>query len=179
MVDFLVEQLGDEVVGLYWAHYVYMAAITFTTVMYTFAWVFPETWTLTVAKALDQHPSDAVATVCYFSKIAQGIMTLYCADFSSFPLSALAFAAVCIGIGQYLNFKVYQLLQHDGIFYGCRFGLDVPWVHDFPYSHIRDPQYVQCLLPAHCDKSFAQLALTLHSLFVFFFSVWLLLREIC
>ncbi len=76
---------------------------------------------------------------------AQGAMTLNCAQnlFSAPPVAAVVFAVVLVSVGQFLNFKVYQLLQHDGIFYGCRFGISVPWVTAFPYSHIRDPQYVR------------------------------------
>lgn len=132
--------LAEEASSLTTAHMVYMATMSFTTVLYTFAWLFPRLWATKVATALGQHPSDAVATVCYVAKVLQGVMTLYCANFSSFPISALLFAAVMVGVGQFLNYKVYELLHHDGIFYGCRFGLEIPWVTAFPYSHIRDPQ---------------------------------------
>lgn len=48
--------------------------------------------------------------------------------------------------GQTLNVKVYQLLGHDGVYYGARFGRRIPWVSAWPYSHVRDPQYIGCIL---------------------------------
>ena len=29
---------------------------------------------------------------------------------------------------------------------GCRLGKSIPWVHEFPYSHLRDPQYIGSIL---------------------------------
>jgi methylene-fatty-acyl-phospholipid synthase len=33
-----------------------------------------------------------------------------------------------------------------GVYYGARFGKSIPWVYAYPYSHIRDPQYVGCII---------------------------------
>ena len=138
----IIEYLGTELAALTPMHVVYMGTMSFPFVFYTFAWIFPKPWAALSATLFRQHPIDAVATVCYVAKVLQGVMTLYFFDFSldGFTLSTLLFAAVCVGAGQFLNSRVYKLLGHDGIFYGVRFGAVIPWVYDFPYSHIRDPQ---------------------------------------
>ncbi len=40
---------------------------------------------------------------------------------------------ILIFAGQFLNFRVYQLLGEVGVYYGVRFGYSVPWVTEFPY----------------------------------------------
>ncbi|BFG24813.1 hypothetical protein CerSpe_110870 [Prunus speciosa] len=51
-----------------------------------------------------------------------------------------------IAFGQFLNFRVYQLLGESGTYYGVRFGKNIPWVTEFPFGYIRDPQYVGSIL---------------------------------
>jgi methylene-fatty-acyl-phospholipid synthase len=55
-------------------------------------------------------------------------------------------ALLLAGAGQTLNALVYKHLGHDGVYYGFKFGKKVPWVTAFPYSHMRDPQYIGTLL---------------------------------
>jgi methylene-fatty-acyl-phospholipid synthase len=55
---------------------------------------------------------------------------------------AIALGVVSIVVGQILNFAVFRRLGHVGVFYGARFGLDVPWVTGFPFSVLAHPQYV-------------------------------------
>jgi methylene-fatty-acyl-phospholipid synthase len=45
-------------------------------------------------------------------------------------------------VGQVLNFGVFLRLGSTGVFYGSRFGNDVPWCHAFPFSILSHPQYV-------------------------------------
>src|SRR5262245_58815630 len=61
--------------------------------------------------------------------------------FSSDP-SAVAVGAALIAAGQGLNFAVFRRLGRIGVFYGARFGHEVPWVHGFPFSVLAHPQYV-------------------------------------
>ncbi|KAK2986500.1 hypothetical protein RJ640_021375, partial [Escallonia rubra] len=42
--------------------------------------------------------------------------------------------------------KVYQLLGEPGTYYGVRFGKNIPWVSEFPFGVIKDPQYVGSIL---------------------------------
>ncbi len=51
-----------------------------------------------------------------------------------------------MGAGQLLNFAVFQRLGRVGVFYGVRFGHEVPWCTSFPFSVMRHPQYVGALL---------------------------------
>ncbi|KAJ6702331.1 PHOSPHATIDYLETHANOLAMINE N-METHYLTRANSFERASE [Salix koriyanagi] len=41
---------------------------------------------------------------------------------------------------------VYQLLGESGTYYGVRFGKNIPWVTEFPFGVIQDPQYVGSIL---------------------------------
>jgi len=44
------------------------------------------------------------------------------------------------------NNRVYQLLGEAGTYYGVRFGKNIPWVTEFPFGVIKDPQYVGSIL---------------------------------
>lgn len=55
---------------------------------------------------------------------------------------ALGLGCLMIAAGQSLNFLVFRRLGRAGVFYGSRFGYDVPWVHGFPFSILDHPQYV-------------------------------------
>ena len=43
-------------------------------------------------------------------------------------------------------FRVYQLLGESGTYYGVRFRKTIPWVTEFPFGYIKDPQYVGSML---------------------------------
>lgn len=45
-----------------------------------------------------------------------------------------------------LHDRVYQLLGESGTYYGVRFGTNIPWVTEFPFGYIKDPQYVGSIL---------------------------------
>lgn len=59
-----------------------------------------------------------------------------------FPVAGLAM----VGIGQALNLAVFHRLGRIGVFYGVRFGHEVPWCTSFPFSAMRHPQYIGALL---------------------------------
>lgn len=57
----------------------------------------------------------------------------------------------CLGIelvllGQILNVAVYQTLGEAGVYYGCRLGKTIPWVHGLPFSVVPHPQYLGATL---------------------------------
>ena len=62
------------------------------------------------------------------------------------PPAAVALGALVLTIGQTLNLLVFSRLGRSGVFYGCRFGRNVPWVEEFPFSLIKHPQYVGAVL---------------------------------
>ena len=59
------------------------------------------------------------------------------------PLTA---GATLVIIGQVLNLSVFYRLGSVGVFYGNRFGYEVPWCTGFPFSLIDHPQYVGALI---------------------------------
>ncbi len=51
-----------------------------------------------------------------------------------------------IVFGQILNLSVFYRLGKTGVFYGNRFGHQIPWCRRFPFSWFKHPQYVGALL---------------------------------
>ncbi|MPY87472.1 MAG: hypothetical protein GEU99_06085 [Luteitalea sp.] len=51
-----------------------------------------------------------------------------------------------IAAGQWLNLSVFYHLGTVGVFYGNRFGHEVPWCRQFPFSLLAHPQYVGTVL---------------------------------
>mmetsp|Transcript_15981 Transcript_15981/g.26125 ORF Transcript_15981/g.26125 Transcript_15981/m.26125 type:complete len:285 (-) Transcript_15981:1092-1946(-) len=49
-------------------------------------------------------------------------------------------------LGQVLNFGVYRAIGEAGVYYGCRLGKKIPWVHGFPFNFVPHPQYVGAVL---------------------------------
>src|SRR5215471_13609260 len=45
-------------------------------------------------------------------------------------------------VGQALNFSVFYRLGARGVFYGNKYGYEIPWVRGFPFSVLTHPQYV-------------------------------------
>lgn len=58
----------------------------------------------------------------------------------------VALAGALIVAGQALNFGVFYRLGTIGVFFGDRFGHEVPWCRAFPFSWIAHPQYVGTVL---------------------------------
>ena len=50
--------------------------------------------------------------------------------------------AALIAAGQLLNASVFYRLGRVGVFYGNRFGYEIPWCRAFPFSIVNHPQYV-------------------------------------
>lgn len=62
------------------------------------------------------------------------------------PPWAIGLGAVLLAFGQMLNISVFRRLGAVGVFYGCRFGYDVPRCRTFPYSWFSHPQYAGAVL---------------------------------
>jgi methylene-fatty-acyl-phospholipid synthase len=60
-------------------------------------------------------------------------------------LTMLAGSAFIV-VGQVLNGSVFLTLGNTGVFYGNRFGHNVPWRCTFPFSVVSHPQYVGTVL---------------------------------
>ncbi|CAA6661671.1 unnamed protein product [Spirodela intermedia] len=107
---------------------------------YYILWTYPQAWVDLCGKGVD--PCHRMAQVAHAIKALQLIALLSVSQFCRPPwYCCLLFVA-----GQFLNFKVYQLLGESGTFYGVRFGKTIPWVTEFPFGYIKDPQYVGSIL---------------------------------
>jgi methylene-fatty-acyl-phospholipid synthase len=58
----------------------------------------------------------------------------------------LAVGVMLIGAGQTLNFWVFYRLATIGVFYGNRFGCEIQWCRQFPFSLLDHPQYLGALV---------------------------------
>eukprot|EP00938_MAST-03A_sp_MAST-3A-sp1_P003000 g3000.t1 len=45
-------------------------------------------------------------------------------------------------VGQILNLSVYRAIGKEGVYYGYKLGIHIPWASGFPFSVLRHPQYV-------------------------------------
>ncbi|WZZ34207.1 hypothetical protein YC2023_017608 [Brassica napus] len=124
---------------------------------YWWLWTNPQSWVNLCGQGKD--PSTVMARVSHVLKAAQ-LLSLFSVASLSWP-PPLYFWPV-MAFGQFLNFRsqslcpgsvsvcwieieskaVYQLLGEAGTYYGVRFGKNIPWVTEFPFGVIRDPQYV-------------------------------------
>lgn len=107
---------------------------------YYFLWTYPRKWVQWCGEGV--NPSHRMALISHILKLTQILAVLSVAHFVWPPWYCL----LLIIVGQYLNFKVYELLGETGTYYGVRFGDNVPWVTDFPFGYIRDPQYTGSIL---------------------------------
>ncbi|XP_020570694.1 phosphatidyl-N-methylethanolamine N-methyltransferase [Phalaenopsis equestris] len=115
---------------------------------YYILWNYPQAWVNLCGKGVD--PSHRMAQVSHAFKIVQILSLLSVARISWPPW----YCFVLFAAGQYLNFKVYYLLGEAGTYYGVRFGKNIPWVSDFPFGYIKDPQYVGSILSLLACLSF-------------------------
>ncbi|RWR91169.1 phosphatidyl-N-methylethanolamine N-methyltransferase [Cinnamomum micranthum f. kanehirae] len=107
---------------------------------YCFLWTYPQIWVDFCGKGSD--PCHRMAQVSHFLKILQFLAIFSVAHFSWPPW----YCFLLFALGQFLNFRVYQLLGESGTYYGVRFGKNIPWVTEFPFGYIQDPQYVGSML---------------------------------
>jgi len=130
-------------------------ALSIERIAYAAIWWRPERFrALYQRRAPGRTPVSALRQLFYAFKLIQGLVFLaWIAGhgawlraegpevWSSDP-RALALGAAMIAAGQVLNFGVFYRLGSVGVFYGNRFGYDVPWVRGFPFSVLAHPQYV-------------------------------------
>lgn len=99
-------------------------------------------------------PVDALRRIFYGFKALQLIVfagwcyiygngTLRPASASLLPPAA---GLLLIAIGQVFNIGVFCRLGNNGVFYGNRFGFEIPWSSAFPFSLLKHPQYVGAVL---------------------------------
>jgi len=151
-----------------------VAALAVERMCYTVLWLFPRTVARVCAECR-VHPVNAIVAVFAANKAIQlaaflGFRFLVDDDasrrdarlvggcpFASPEDGALALAlapwrlivgvALC-ALGQTLNLATYAAIGKDGVYYGSRYGVEVPWCAKFPFTASRHPQYFGAALTA-------------------------------
>uniref|UniRef100_A0A2N9IQF1 Phosphatidyl-N-methylethanolamine N-methyltransferase n=1 Tax=Fagus sylvatica TaxID=28930 RepID=A0A2N9IQF1_FAGSY len=109
---------------------------------YYWLWTHPQSWVEMCGKGRD--PSKVMAHVSHLLKLVQLLSLFSVSQNLSWPPSLYFWPL--FAFGQFLNFRVYRLLGESGTYYGVRFGKSIPWVTEFPFGVIRDPQYVGSIM---------------------------------
>lgn len=131
-------------------------ALSFERACYTFVWCFPSKfWKVAHSepmKAVADNPVDIIVrTMFYPSKVLQcgSMLWFYLAKAppvtSVFDISAYAYlcAIQLIACGQILNAGIYRAIGKAGVYYGFKYGIDVPWCNSFPFNVCTaHPQYL-------------------------------------
>lgn len=123
------------------------ASIAASSAFYTYIWNWPSHFARGPAGGRD--PCSVMAALSVALKALQFACVLRCTDAAAVWALApwqLAASLLLVAAGQHLNARVFALLGMEGVYYGARFGKRIPWQSAWPYSHLRDPQYVGCLL---------------------------------
>lgn len=126
------------------------ALMSLSACFYTLIWFVPHRW-VALSSMLGQDPCDSMAMVAHLFKLLQAVALGSVTDWQaarSLPAAWVAAAIVLFAAGQHLNIFVYARLGHTGVYYGARFGKSVPWVTGYPYSVMRDPQYIGAITSA-------------------------------
>lgn len=124
-----------------------LISIAASSILYTWIWYRPADFMKLVSKSDD--PCKVMAFWAHTLKTIQFISILNCVHWTALltaPWWQIALAVLFVGAGQHLNYLVYKYLGVDGVYYGARFGKNIPWVHGYPYSTMRDPQYIGGIL---------------------------------
>ncbi|KAE8709143.1 Phosphatidyl-N-methylethanolamine N-methyltransferase [Hibiscus syriacus] len=97
---------------------------------YYMLWTYPQSWVNLCGKGRD--PSKVMALVSHFMKLIQFI-SLFSVSSLSWPLPLYFCPLFAFGCTSCL---VNRELT------SVRFGKNIPWVTEFPFGYIKDPQYV-------------------------------------
>ncbi|XP_052182454.1 phosphatidyl-N-methylethanolamine N-methyltransferase isoform X4 [Diospyros lotus] len=139
---------------------------------YYWLWRNPQSWVELCGKGRD--PSKVMARVSHLLKLLQFVSLFSVSSFSWPP--PLYFWPLFL-FGQFLNFRVYQLIGESGTYYGVRFGKNIPWVTEFPFEVIRDPQYVGSIMSLLACLSWVPFLYILLWILSYVFTIWLELEE--
>lgn len=121
---------------------------------YLWIWRAPDAFRVWCERASLGKPIEVLAKLFYGFKGIQG--AVFCGwcyvHGNGWPL-LLHGGAISLGVGgaliiagQILNFSVFYRLGKVGVFYGNKFGYQIPWCQAFPFSLLKHPQYVGTLL---------------------------------
>ena len=133
------------------------ALLSVERLAYAWIWRSPSGFQNLCAQVMAERFREPIAALrllfVSFKAVQAGVFIGWCYVYgrgSLWPVDAsLGVVAVGLGVaivGQILNFGVFYRLGEAGVFYGNRFGHDVPWCSEFPFSLCDDPQYVGAVL---------------------------------
>lgn len=140
-----------------WVFLCAAALLSIERLFYLWIWHEPDKFrALCTRVAIGQlaEPVEALRLLFYSFKILQcAVFVGWCYLYgkgSLLPLSAdplaLGLGGLLIVAGQFLNLGVFYRLGKIGVFYGDKFGYEVPWCLKFPFSLFKHPQYFGTLL---------------------------------
>ena len=140
-----------------WVFLIAAALLGLERLCYVWVWRSPETFRRFCAHPAVVYWGEPVAVLqklfycfkgiqfavffAWCSGYGQGLPALFNGDTFS-----LAVGGALIVVGQILNLSVFYRLGTVGVFYGNRFGYEIPWCREFPFSLLHHPQYVGTLL---------------------------------
>lgn len=96
------------------------------------------------------EPVDVLQSLFYAFKVIQaGVFLVWCLEYgdgvlwaaSRNSMAATLLGAGLVAVGQCLNGAVFVRLRRAGVFYGDRFGYQLPRYEGFPFSVCKHPQY--------------------------------------
>jgi len=135
------------------------AAVILSIERLTYAWIWHhpgtfQVWCANTAVGPKAEPPDIVRALFFVFKAVQASVfflwfyvhsggALAPASFEVFPLVT---GSTFIVTGQLLVVSAMTRLGRSGVFYGNRFGHEVRWCDEFPYSVMSHPQYVGAVL---------------------------------
>lgn len=133
------------------------AALSVERICYIIVWHRPESF-----RAFCSHPIVACfgSPVAVLQKLFYGFKVIQLTVFldwcyrygngSIWPICTsrlpLVVGVASIVLGQTFNLSVFYRLRSVGVFYGHKFGFEVPWTGEFPFSLLKHPQYVGATL---------------------------------
>ena len=120
---------------------------TFPHILYFFVWRFTKQFNALIG---NRDPIRVVANIGITSKImliayifVAGLINENIYDY----VKDIRWWNICfIGCGQLLNGMVFYRLGNNGVFYGNKFGFNIPWVTGFPFNVFPHPQYLGAVL---------------------------------
>jgi len=129
------------------------AALSLERICYLWVWRYPESFRRLCARPLAASFGEPVAVLqklfyCFKAiQVAVFAAWYYYNGYGAFsPLAggiqSLVMGGLLIVAGQILNFSVFYRLGRVGVFYGNRYGYQIPWCQGFPFSLLKHPQYV-------------------------------------
>src|SRR5262245_15502739 len=131
------------------------AALSLERLCYIWIWRRPDRFRTFCRESLgaDGDPIEALQLLFYvFKGLQVAVFAGWCYVYGNGSLwppadgPGFVLGACLAATGQMLNLSVFRRLGHVGVFYGSRFGHEVPWCEEFPFSIMKHPQYVGAVL---------------------------------